>query len=232
MKVMIDHDYDYSSYGLTWSMNDASTENMILYQGPYRYNKGKTIYEACVAHTECFSLNMLSPPEKNTNYTIHWNDELIYNGTFQVHGSNSTDYDYYDFYRNEDPDTLLTFQYDALNGEVIFKRTSSNEIIFYECNDMKDIISIKSNSQLMMYTEAIKISGSEKINDFTSPQSKALCWILKNENNNDDNVEEQSFSEEFTQRYVLTLMHIISKSGLFGDAEYPPETDECSWKGN
>lgn len=217
MKVMIDHDYDYSSYGLTWSMNDASTENMILYQGPYRYNKGKTIYEACVAHTECFSLNMLSPPEKNTNYTIHWNDELIYNGTFQVHGSNST---------------LLTFQYDALNGEVIFKRTSSNEIIFYECNDMKDIISIKSNSQLMMYTEAIKISGSEKINDFTSPQSKALCWILKNENNNDDNVEEQSFSEEFTQRYVLTLMHIISKSGLFGDAEYPPETDECSWKGN
>eukprot|EP00594_Rhizosolenia_setigera_P004397 CAMPEP_0178943240 /NCGR_PEP_ID=MMETSP0789-20121207/2471_1 /TAXON_ID=3005 /ORGANISM="Rhizosolenia setigera, Strain CCMP 1694" /LENGTH=106 /DNA_ID=CAMNT_0020622801 /DNA_START=267 /DNA_END=583 /DNA_ORIENTATION=- len=41
----------------------------------------------------------------------------------------------------------------------------------------------------------------------------------------------QSSIHEFIQRYVLTILHLTSKTGLFDIDEYPPLTHECEWQG-
>jgi len=80
----------------------------------------------------------------------------------------------------------------------------------------------------IIYDQAIKTSGKAKIHDTSSPQSKALCWMV----NNDHHSNKTDVSDTgIIQRYVLAILHFMSQNGLFGHDENLSEKHECDWKG-
>lgn len=212
LKLIIHHE-DNKSHHLKWSLTNDATGKNVLYDGRYITESGSSTYETCVAHTDCFSINMILSPEFNTNYEIHWDDKLIYDGTFPGYLDN-------DGTNRDDPSqTLLSFQYNEEDDKI-----DSCKKIEYTCSG--EIIHIeKYTTNRIFYNEANMVSGRDKILDSSSHQTKALCWFLKNEDTS------YVYDGKFVQRYTLAILHLMSQNGLFGDDEYPSESHECDWNG-
>lgn len=98
------------------------------------------------------------------------------------------------------------------------------------CDD-KEIIIKPNTTDRILYNSAIKISSSEKFQDVTSNHYKSLCWLLRNVTHEEVDEKDDFFMVKLTQQYVLTLLHVQSEKGLFGDDEYPPQSHECYWPG-
>lgn len=216
----------FSSELLEWSITDVATNKKIMSDGPYTLGLTlKPSYEACIASSDCFSLQMKSEPliklrsnadlaeiDFKTNYSIYWNDKLVLKDTYEMNIYNKT----------IQQDVL--FHYDELTDEIQVGNVCP--VKEFVCGG--NIISLDP-TQRIMYNTALKISGTPKIDDGTTPQSRALCWML-------DNDEFSSYSKDmiekiFTQRYVLTLLHLTSESNLFGSDTFPPQSNECEWEG-
>lgn len=213
-----------NSDGLKIKLTDERTNMNILQSGPYQRLKNiRPTYKACVTNSGCYKLDMITPPAQNTSFSILWNDKLIYSGNFTNRIGENIDY----------PQTLINFQYDEVSKEMSTSCKNKQKIVCDTGN-----IDLQENSiQQIMYSAAIKISGAEKIQDPTSDQSKSLCWILKDQEKkmydfiSSHKEQIKALYDSFIQRYVLTLLHINSTNKIFGGNEFPPNTDECHWRG-
>lgn len=209
---------------------DKSVDRKVLYDGPYRkreYQNNKLLYKACVVESGYFSLIMESPPIQDTNYSIFWNDELMHKGTFLGYEDND------DLKQNEN-ETMVDFCYVEKEGKALIEtdqRALCGNVVI-DCGGER--IPIMSNTfEYHIYETAAKISGLSELRDVTSFQSKAFCWILTH--NNDEAVYriayDDNLKERFTQRYTLTILHLMSPNGLFSTVQFPPLSHECKWTG-
>lgn len=156
---------------------------------------------------------MLQSPIENTDYTIYWNDEKKYSGTFVGYGKGR------DFVKTDHhAESLVSFHYDVLSKKLIFDDDRCNKI---EVSCGEETISIEPNTtQRLIYNTVVQISG-----ETTSEQSKTLCWMLKDTGLNNDKFTSEnhdSLKLRYTQRYVLALLHLTSQNGLFSENEHPP----------
>lgn len=222
LKVTIEHDimmeYDkhdvllqFNSESIQWSINDIHSNKAVLKDGPYTDGLALTTsYETCVAVSNCFSFNMMREglSDYKTKYSLHWNDNLVLNDTFYM---NTTE---------------VMFQYNVGTDQVDFVSECTEKQI--KCGNK--LIEL-NHKQRIMYNQAIKVSGAPAFNGDDSLHSKALCWIIDDIHMYDD-TDISELETLFTQRYVLTLLHLTSQDGLFSENEYPPDTThECEWRG-
>lgn len=243
LKFILDHNHGYidkdtsststtnrysSTEGIQWSITDTLSRKVILSEGPYnpQVSTFESFYETCIASTDRFSFNMMAEPQPwidvesapidyNTNYSIYWNDKLVLKDTFVMNVSDKTVID------------EVTFQYNALTDEIqIDTSPTEMEII---CDGKPQLITQPSHR--LYVNRATAVSGTSKLNDPISPQSRALCWIINEETEYYQSTEYTALIRQFTQRYVLTLLHLTSKSRLFGNDNLPPSSHECRWNG-
>lgn len=229
IRIDIDHkDQDRKPHhsksdDLVWSLVDNTSGNTVEYDGPYdkaAFSNTKETYKVCGASSSCYSLIMNHPPFADTNYTIYWNDESILKGTFKA----LSFYDYTSF--SGDTQIMTSFYYDAIENNIVFDSVCPEKQI--TCFGESIFLDTK---QRIMYNQAVKVSGSFKLGDVASIHSRALCWIVTN-NTLYGETDNDSLESMFIQKYVLTLLHLMSAKPLFGDGEFPPDTHECDgWEG-
>lgn len=223
IEIVINHqmlrDFDRNSDGLEWSLTGLSLASKILYDGPYNSrafkNDKKSSYEVCIASSDCFTLNMLAPPTRDTNYTIFWNNGLIFSGTFHANEFSTSQ-------------TVLTFYHETSTNEIRFNNTTC-ETLRLTCGE--SILLLEPNTfQRIIYNTVLKITGPSKLEDSPSAHVKALCrtieYVSLNYHSHDNNLE-----TIITQRHVFTLLHLTSKGNIFGPDELPPSSHECEWVG-
>lgn len=229
-----------NSQGLEWSLVQSATNKTILRDGPYEMGQVRTSHEqkyvTCASSSDCFSFHMMRPQMSSsvsslsddtiffppTNYAIYWNEKLVVQDTFES-PYNQTVF----------PVDLL-FYYDTSKDEVDIGSSSCSEKEEKEivCGDIDESPIVMNTQQRIMYNTAIKISGTSKVEDNTSSQARALCWIIGDiDSPRFKDIENDAIEAIFTQRYILTLLHVMSVDGLFGNEEYPPATHECQWEG-
>lgn len=233
LKFVIDHVVDlvhFNSELLEWDITDTATGREVMGDGPYFSGLSrKSHYETCVALSDCFSFNLGMSKALvdehpsviwhsnfdffHTNYSIYWNEKLVLEDMFKMDIYNAT----------TQPE--ITFRYDSLTDEVLVGSSCAEKEI--TCGDK----SVPLNSeQRVMYNTAVRVSGTTAFDDIYSPHSRALCWIIENDSWLKD-TDISDLEALFTQRYVVSLLHLVSVAGLFGDNELPPSSHECSWKG-
>lgn len=230
LKIVFDHiedGYWFSSESLEWSITDTMTNKQIIGDKYMRGLPLKPVYEMCIASTDCLLLKMKSDAIGNihdysefssvgfeTPYYIYWNDNLLFTDIFASDIEKPF----------VQPDVL--FQYDPTKNQA--ESVSSCVETKMICGDMSKR---PTYQQHVYHKAALKISGTEAFNDVGSPHSRALCWIINNEGTFHQSTKYTAVIQQFTQRYVLTLLHLTSVSGVFGDDEFPPLSHECEWKG-
>eukprot|EP00594_Rhizosolenia_setigera_P009220 CAMPEP_0178960952 /NCGR_PEP_ID=MMETSP0789-20121207/13329_1 /TAXON_ID=3005 /ORGANISM="Rhizosolenia setigera, Strain CCMP 1694" /LENGTH=446 /DNA_ID=CAMNT_0020644517 /DNA_START=12 /DNA_END=1351 /DNA_ORIENTATION=+ len=123
---------------------------------------------------------------------------------------------------------MISFQYDERKEMVKFDNSATCRNLQLVCGQ-KNIDLEFYTTQRILYDATVKISGQTMLQDPSSPQSRALCWVLSNAPHN-ETMEFSSSLNEFIQRYVLTILHLTSKDRLFGKDKYPPLTHECEWQ--
>lgn len=231
LKFNIDH-VEFGSWFSTellqWSITDTTTNRKLIGDGPYiRGLTLKPSYETCVASSDCLILNMMvadplieermnannADIDFNTNYSIYWDDKLVLQDTFET-----------DIY-NQTVLPQVSFHYDESTDQIhVGSSCAKKELI---CSGEPVLL---KPVQRVMYNTAFKVSGTDAFNDVDSPHQEALCWIIDDVSmyNDTDIIQIETL---FTQRHVLTLLHLTSASGLFGDSTLPPSSNECLWKG-
>lgn len=210
---------------MNWALKEDATDRKVLFDSIHEWEEeGESVYNACVAQSSCLSLTLLSPPRRDTPFRILWKNEIIHTGVFPSWFYND------DINEDDPPETLLQFQYDSTTKGNLTTCTA----IRHTCDenvDQQEVIFIKPHTtQRIMYDIVSQISGTDIIKDTLSSRSKTLCWFLKNDENDYFEVSEVG-NTEFIQRYILTLLHVMSPEGLFGTKEFPPESHECNWDG-
>jgi len=220
VKIVIDRSpfdykrYSYTSDGLEWSITNDETQKKIPLT-PLSSKDRDMGGITCVAHSDCISIDMISPPIFNTFYNVYWNDAQVDDGTHIFPGS------------LEQQGSTLEYDNEPFQFDEEKQRFIPCYNIEYTCDDREKPITLEPHTiKRVIYNEATKISGREKIHDTSSPQSKALCSLLRDETHirTVDQID-----TDVIQRYVLLILHFTY--GLFGDDEYPLITHECDWNG-
>lgn len=247
LEVEIDHQkrnsFERNSDFLKWSIIDHSTEKKVMYDGMYNkiaYSNDKRNHQTCIVNSGCFSLYMESAPVQDTNYSVSWNSFPIYSNTFPGRESIA---DQTQWFQSQ---SMISFYYDEEKNQIKFDDVPCQSIELF-CGDNKDtpILIHPNTTERIIYSTALRISGTAALKNIFSPQSRALCWIVQDnsspcKNNLDGNMD--TTVNLFIQRYVLTILHLTSVNGLFHsnddnnknnnrDNEYPPLTHECIWPG-
>lgn len=238
LRISFDHvkygfgSFNQNSDNLQWSLTDESTDRVILEDGPYHgdlFRNDKSSYNACVTEVGCYSLNMIANPSRNTDYTVEWNNNLVFSDNFP--GSYEDDDYVYGYNMTNVTNYTINFHYD---GEGVTVGSAECSVVQFICND--EILSIEPNTaKRLMFDLAMGMSGANKVTDPLSAQSQAICWIFTQKDLYEsfiiDQSEKKILQGRFTQLYVLTLLHLVSANGLFGKDEYPPMSHECEWNG-
>lgn len=229
ISVHVDHKVRYENYleknseDMMFSLIEFPSEKNILSKGPFAsWQESEPSYEVCIAYSQCISLVLVAAPVEDTNYTIFWNANSIHTGTFLGYNLNE------EINKGGPSQTMVNFWYDIEEKRVKLGNSTSCHDLQLQCD--QEIIHLESKTtKRMMYDNAVKISGRETVENPSSHQSRALCWILQDYTLYNSTTESSAY--EFIQRYVLTLLHLTSKDGIFELGEYPPLAHECTWLG-